>query len=174
MADPQKLELALANLEKLAARAALELALLRRDRKLDDLAKEMPALEAAKLNSSLGYLANCLYKSSPGSPAYMKVNGLEEADHKIFAEIERNRCFIKKIRDLEAPDADAPGAQPQKQLKVDTAAAMRLARPHLRAPEPPEPAGRPPQAELRKLNKGSILPKRDHLNWRQELQRLQE
>jgi hypothetical protein len=55
---------------------------------------------------------------------------------------------------------------------------MRLVRPHLRQPDPAEPLkqllpGAPPQ-EVRKLNKGSILPKRDHLNWRQELQRLQE
>lgn len=178
MVDSQKVELALNNIEKLAARLAQELAPLRRDRKLEDLAKEMPPLEAAKLHSSLGYLANCLYKSTPRSPAYMKVSGIDEADHKIFAEIERNRSFIKKIKDLEAPEPGLPGSEPQKKLKLDTAAAMRLVKPHLRAPEPSEAAKlllpASAQPEVRKLNKGSILPKRDHLNWRQELQRLQE
>jgi hypothetical protein len=107
----------------------------------------------------------------------MKVHGIDEADHKIFAEIERNRGFIKKIKDIEAPEPEPPGAEPQKKLKLDTAAAMRLVKPHLRGPEPAEGAKLQlpgAAAEVRKLNKGSILPKRDHLNWRQELQRLQE
>jgi hypothetical protein len=67
MVDSQKVEQSLANIEKLALRLSQEVALLRKDRKLDDLMKEMPPLEAAKLNSSLGYLVNCLYKSSPSS-----------------------------------------------------------------------------------------------------------
>lgn len=104
----------------------------------------------------------------------MKVNGIEETDHKIFGEIERNRNFIKKIREIETPE---PESEPQKKMKLDTAAAMRLVKPHLRAPDLPEAAKLllpAPQQEVRKLNKGSILPKRDHLNWRQALQRLQE
>ena len=36
----------------------------------------------------------------------MKVNGIDEENHKIFGEIERNRTFIKKIKEMEDPDGE--------------------------------------------------------------------
>lgn len=67
--------------------------------------------------------------------AYMKVNGIDDEGHKIFSEIERNRTFIKKIKDAEGSTAagnnEKEGEEPQKKLKLDTAAAMRMIKPHL-------------------------------------------
>ena len=65
----------------------------------------------------------------------MKVNGIDDEGHKIFSEIERNRAFIKKIKDAEGQTAagtsEKEGEEPQKKLKLDTAAAMRMIKPHL-------------------------------------------
>lgn len=66
----------------------------------------------------------------------MKINGIEEEGHKIFAEIDRNRGFIKKIKEAEtgideSMATQAVGGDPQKRLKLDTAAAMRMAKPYL-------------------------------------------
>ncbi len=71
----------------------------------------------------------------------MKVNGIDEQDHKIFSEIERNRGFIKKIKDAETTLDDslanqAVDGEPQKKLKLDTAAAMRMAKPYLNSGAP--------------------------------------
>lgn len=30
------------------------------------------------------------------------------------------------------------------------------------------------QGEVRKVNKGSIMPKREHLNWKEQLEKMQE
>lgn len=62
----------------------------------------------------------------------MKVNGIDEANHKIFSEIERNRAFIKKIKEAEGNvDSNAMEGEPQKRMKLDTAAAMRMVKPFL-------------------------------------------
>lgn len=65
----------------------------------------------------------------------MKLNGIDEKEHKIFPEIERNRAFIKKIKEAEeGMDHEIAGAAPEKRLKVDTAAAMRMVKPYLSKP----------------------------------------
>lgn len=66
----------------------------------------------------------------------MKLNGIGEQDHKIFGEIERNRNFIKKIKDSETALDESMASrtvdgEPQKRLKLDTAAAMRMVKPYL-------------------------------------------
>lgn len=66
MSDAEKTEAVLVGLDKLLKRLAVDNALLRKTRRLDDLMKEIPSLEAAKVNSSLGYVINCLYKSEFG------------------------------------------------------------------------------------------------------------
>ena len=63
MTDQNKMELTLDNLDKILKKLNSDTQLLCRKRKLDDLSQEMPALEVAKLNSSIGYSLNCLYKS---------------------------------------------------------------------------------------------------------------
>lgn len=74
----------------------------------------------------------------------MKLNGIEEEGHKIFAEIDRNRAFIKKIKEAESNDGQIAEAglngEPQKKLKLDTAAAMRMVKPYLNTPKPAEAA----------------------------------
>lgn len=65
----------------------------------------------------------------------MKLNGIDETNHKIFVEIERNRNFIKMIREAEerktSSDPNMPGSEPMKKIKVDTVAASRMAKHHL-------------------------------------------
>lgn len=65
----------------------------------------------------------------------MKLNGIDETNHKIFVEIERNRNFIKMIREAEegksSADPNMPGSEPMKKIKVDTVAASRMAKHHL-------------------------------------------
>ena len=62
----------------------------------------------------------------------MKLNDIDEANHKIFGEIERNRNFIKKIKEAEdGVESNAMENQPEKKLKVDTAAAMRMVKPFI-------------------------------------------
>lgn len=63
MSDAEKVEQTLNNIEKLVHRLSNDTSLLRKGRKLEDIMKDMPPLETAKLNSSLGYTINCLYKS---------------------------------------------------------------------------------------------------------------
>lgn len=67
----------------------------------------------------------------------MKVNGIDETNHKIFGEIERNRNFIKSIKEAEdegnKPAQETQPGQPEKRLKVDTAAATRMVKNHLGA-----------------------------------------
>ena len=65
MSDQNKMEVTLDNLDKILKKLSSDTHLLCRKRKLDDLAQEMPAIEVAKLNSSIGYSINCLYKSRP-------------------------------------------------------------------------------------------------------------
>lgn len=111
----------------------------------------------------------------------MKLNGIEEANHKIFGEIERNRNFIKKIKEAEETvDSNAIESLPEKKLKLDTAAAMRMVKPFIN-PSKIEAENlenskvkETKVGETRKLNKGSILPKRDHLNWKEQLEKMQE
>lgn len=81
----------------------------------------------------------------------MKLNGIDDTDHKIFPEIERNRAFIKKIREAEEGlDHEVAGAAPEKRLKLDTAAAMRMVRPYLKsAPIQPEYEDKLPQPQVR-------------------------
>jgi hypothetical protein len=63
----------------------------------------------------------------------MKVNGIDEENHKIFGEIERNRAFIKKIKEAEQNvDSIAMESLPEKRMKLDTAAAMRMVKPFIR------------------------------------------
>lgn len=107
----------------------------------------------------------------------MKLNGVDEENHKIFGEIERNRAFIKKIKDAENEiDSNAMENQPQKKVKLDTAAAMRMVKPFINAakmePEAVEPQHKLKTGEVRKLNKGSILPTRDHLSWKDALDKM--
>jgi hypothetical protein len=112
----------------------------------------------------------------------MKINGLDETNHKIFGEIERNRNFIKKIKEAEdAVDSNAVENQPEKRLKLDTAAAMRMVKPFINPTKMDAETGdaqsKPKEVktgEVRKLNKGSILPKRDHLNWKEQLEKMQD
>ena len=117
----------------------------------------------------------------------MKLNGIDETDHKIFPEIERNRAFIKKIKEVEENlDHEVAGSMPEKRLKLDTAAAMRMVKPHLRQSiiqaEQEEKTPQPQviffkemkQGEVRMVNKGSILPKRNHLNWKEQLEKMQK
>lgn len=112
----------------------------------------------------------------------MKLNDVDEANHKIFGEIERNRNFIKKIKEAEdSVESNAMEQQPEKKLKLDTAAAMRMVKPFLN-PTKMEAENLEAQTkskdvktgEVRKLNKGSILPKRDHLNWKEQLEKMQD
>lgn len=112
----------------------------------------------------------------------MKLNGIDETNHKIFGEIERNRTFIKKIKDAEdSVDSKVVESLPEKKLKLDTAAAMRMVKPFINPSkmdtENLENAAKPKEVkigEVRKLNKGSILPKREHLNWKEQLEKMQE
>ena len=112
----------------------------------------------------------------------MKLNDIDETNHKIFGEIDRNRNFIKKIKEAEdAVDSNAMEQQPEKKLKLDTAAAMRMVKPFLNPTkmdaEALEAQNKPKDVktgEVRKLNKGSILPKRDHLNWKEQLEKMQD
>lgn len=63
MSDQNRMEVTLDNLDKLLKKLNSDSQTLIRKRKLDDISQEMPPLEAAKLNSSIGYTINCLYKS---------------------------------------------------------------------------------------------------------------
>ena len=102
----------------------------------------------------------------------MTLNNIDETNHKIFAEIDRNSSFIKKIKESEdRVDSNSMEQKSERKLKVDTAAAMRMVKPFLNPTkmdaEALEPQNKPKDVktgEVRKLNKGSILPKRDHLN----------
>lgn len=149
-------ETALANMERLLRRVQADGALLRKRGRLDEISKELPPLEAAKLSSSLAYTLLGMYK------AYMRLNGLGEEGHKIFGELERNRHFIQQIK---AAEESLPGNEPLKKLKLDTAAVARMTR--------GEGEGEKEKG-TRQVNKGSILPQREHLNWKEKLQRLQE
>lgn len=117
----------------------------------------------------------------------MKVNGVDETNHKIFVEIERNRTFIKKIKEAEDTiDSQALESMPQKRMKLDTAAAMRMVKPFInptkmdteRQDMKPVIVGilltQKAQGEIRKVNKGSILPTREHLSWKEQLEKMQE
>ena len=78
----------------------------------------------------------------------MKLNGIDETNHKIFSEIERNRAFIRKIKEAEdnVGSVITEGA-PEKRLKLDTAAAMRMVKPFMNpskiVAEPLESAPKP-------------------------------
>lgn len=98
----------------------------------------------------------------------MKLNGIDETDHKIFTEIERNRRLIQLIKEAEGSDT-AGRCDPQKKLKLDQAAVMRMTKGVLGEEKSGQEKG-----EKRTVNKGSILPQREHLNWKEKLQRIQE
>lgn len=61
--DASKVEAGLLNMNKILKKISEDTASIRKLGKLDDLAKEMPPIEYAKLCSSIGYTINCLYKS---------------------------------------------------------------------------------------------------------------
>lgn len=70
---------------------------------------------------------------------------------------------------------------PEKKLKLDTAAAMRMVKPFINQPktlaEQIDAVSKQKEVkvgDVRKLNKGSILPKREHLNWKEQLEKMQE
>lgn len=80
----------------------------------------------------------------------MKLNGIDEENHKIFTEIERNRAFIKKIKEAEqGVDSTVAEGAPEKRLKLDTAAAMRMVKPYIRQSKAePEPLNAVPQPQV--------------------------
>lgn len=62
----------------------------------------------------------------------MKLNGIDDDNHKIFGEIERTRAFIKKIKEAEeGVGSNVVAGAPEKRLKLDTAAAMRMVKPFI-------------------------------------------
>lgn len=61
--DATKVETSLTNINKMLKKVAEDTAAIRKAGRLDELAKELPPLEYAKLCSSIGYTINCLYKS---------------------------------------------------------------------------------------------------------------
>lgn len=191
--DDARLEAALINLEKNLKKISSDIALLRKKSKLEDLMKELSPLENARMNSCLSYTLISLYK------VYIKVNGVDETDHGIFKEIERNRKLVQQIKEAEAkqatPDlgdkrdfqasgetAEEPGSS--KRLKVDTAATGRLMKAHLgpdnrllaevdlKKPGPPAPVVN--RQDIRKVSKGSVLPTQNHLSWKQALEQMQK
>lgn len=83
----------------------------------------------------------------------MKLNGIDEENHKIFTEIERNRAFIKKIKEAEqAVDNTVAEGAPEKRLKLDTTAAMRMVKPYIRQSKAePEPLNDVPQPQVREI-----------------------
>lgn len=62
MGDSNKLEATLDSMLKSLAKLSADTRLMLNKRKLDDLSQEMPPLENAKLNSSVAYSINSLYK----------------------------------------------------------------------------------------------------------------
>lgn len=64
MADSAKLEATLDTMLKSLAKISADTRVMLSKRKLDDLVQEMPPIENAKVNSSIAYSINCLYKSS--------------------------------------------------------------------------------------------------------------
>jgi hypothetical protein len=80
----------------------------------------------------------------------MKLNGIGEDNHKIFTEIERNRAFIKKIKEAEqGVDSTLAEGAPEKRLKLDTAAAMRMVKPFIRPLKmEAEPVNTAPQPQV--------------------------
>ncbi len=65
MADSSKLEATLDNMLKSLAKLSADTRLMLNKRKLDDISQEVPPLENAKVNSSIAYSINCLYKGIP-------------------------------------------------------------------------------------------------------------
>jgi hypothetical protein len=61
--DSERTEEALNNMDKLLKKISAESIVIKKLGRLEDIMKELPPLEAAKLNSSLAYTLNCLYKS---------------------------------------------------------------------------------------------------------------
>lgn len=191
--DDARLEAALINLEKNLKKISSDISLLRKKSKLEDLMKELSPLENARMNSCLSYTLISLYK------VYMKVNGVDETDHGIFKEIERNRKLVQQIKEAEAKQAapelgekrelptseetaDEPGSS--KRLKVDNAATARIMKSHLgpdgrllnevdlKKPGPPVPVVN--RQDIRKVSKGSVLPTQNHLSWKQALEQMQK
>lgn len=63
MSDTEIVENTLNNIEKLIRKTNMDMSLLKK-RRLEETSKELSPLDVAKLNSSLGYVLNCLYKST--------------------------------------------------------------------------------------------------------------
>lgn len=60
--DATKVETTLLNMSKLLKRVAEDSVFIKKAGSLENLAKELPPIEYAKLCSSVGYNINCLYK----------------------------------------------------------------------------------------------------------------
>lgn len=60
--DATKVETTLTNMSKLLKKISEDSMLVKRAGNLENLAKELPPIEYAKLCSSLGYNINCIYK----------------------------------------------------------------------------------------------------------------
>lgn len=191
--EEARLEASLISLEKNLKKISGDISLLRKKGKLEDLMKELGPLENARMNSCLSYTLISLYK------VYMKVHGIDEGDHSIFKEIDRNRKLVQQIKEAEAKQANAelgekrelPAQEESKEeqggskrLKVDTAATTRIMKSHLgpdgrllnevdlKKPGPPQPVVN--RQDIRKVNKGSVLPTQNHLSWKQALEQMQK
>ena len=112
----------------------------------------------------------------------MKLNGITEQDHKIGYELERNNSMMKEIAEVEDIEKHM---EPHKKLKVDGAALQRHIKHHMQGGEKIENEGalsnvvkklqtseESVRKDVRVLNKGSILPRREHLNWKEHLEKL--
>jgi Sas10/Utp3/C1D family len=191
--EEARLEASLINLEKNLKKISAEIMLLRKKGKLEDLMKELSALENARMNSCLSYTLISLYK------VYMKVSGVDESEHGIFKEIDRNRKLLQQVKEAEAKQSAAELGEKRempsqsetaedqggaKRLKVDTEATARMFKSHL------GPDGRllnevdlkkagiagaaVNRKDIRKVNKGSVLPTQNHLSWKQALEQMQK
>ena len=191
--EEARLEATLVNLEKNLKKISGDILLLRKKGKLEELMKELSPLENARLNSCLSYTLISLYK------VYMKVTDVDETEHEIFKEIDRNRKLVQMIKEVEAKQSTAelgekrdPSRQDEtaqeqgggKRLKVDTEATGRIMKAHLGADgrllnevdlkKSGAPVAVVNRQDIRKVSKGSVLPTQNHLSWKQALEQMQK
>lgn len=176
MSDGEKVEQTLLAIEALTKKLSAKTKKLTKQGSLDRLGKELTAKDSAMTSATIGYLLNGLYRS------YMKISAIDPENHKINDEIERNRVSFKKIKEVFAENEGAKNGNEKESLgkrkTLDEAAAMRLAKPYLLSREnQKKPVSKEPSKETgtkRQMTKGSVLPQRDHLSWKQQLKQLKD
>eukprot|EP01086_Lenisia_limosa_P006874 TRINITY_DN260_c0_g1_i1.p1 TRINITY_DN260_c0_g1~~TRINITY_DN260_c0_g1_i1.p1 ORF type:complete len:159 (+),score=50.43 TRINITY_DN260_c0_g1_i1:21-497(+) len=105
---------------------------------LKQLNKDLPPLEAARLNVTSTYILNSLFFM------LLKVQGVDTADHPIKAELEKVKTYMQKIKEVEEKDKKPT-------LVVDKSAADRLLRHGLGVHKRREPSASDDESEKKNV-----------------------